>query len=498
MADVARLLVAALADHRSGRIDEAADAYCRVLEQDPDNADALHLLGVAMRARGAFDQAIALIRRATRIAPHMVDAWFNLGNALAAAGDPAAAAEAYGTVVALDEARVEAWVARGTALNAAGEPDAAIEVFLAALKRDPANRNARHNLGNALAEAGRPAEAAETLRAVIADHPDLAEAHNNLSHVLLRSGDFATGFAEYEWRWKVTPLASPRRYTTTPEWTGAPFPGRHLVVHAEQGLGDTIQFARLVPLAASLGGEVTLDVHRPLVKLLRTMEGVDVVGEGEAPSQMDLAVPLLGLPHRLGLTLGAVPAKTPYLKADPGLVSAWRDRLRKDERPIVAVAFRGNPASPVDRGRSIADAALLAPLLAVPGIRLISVHKLGHEQLEPVWGGGWRLAEPDFPIEHPGPEFDNGPDAFLDAAALLALADRVVTTDTAIAHLAGALGRPTELMLKQVPDWRWLEGRLTTPWYPAMRLHRQPTRGDWETVVASVATALAGAPPQRG
>lgn len=489
--DIPALLAEGLAEHKAGRLDEAADRYCRVLDREPDNADALHLLGVAMRARGATDQAIALIRRATRLAPHLVDAWFNLGNALFAAGDPSGAVEAYDAAVALDPRRPETHVSRGVALAAFGDTAAAASAYRAALALDPAHRTARHNLGTALGDLGETEEAAAVLQGVVADFPDLAEAHYNLSHMLLRLGDYTTGFAEYEWRWQTAGFPSRRLHTELPDWDGRPFEGRRLLVHAEQGLGDTLQFCRLAPMAASLGGSVALEVPSTLKRLLGTLSGVDLIAPGDPVPTVSMAVPLMGLPRRLGLTLGSVPARGPYLAAEKDRVARWRSALILDERPIVAINHRGNAASAADRGRSILDPGVLEPLLAIDGLRFILVEKVEADRLEPVWGGGWRLTDPKARFEHPGPDYDAGPDAFLDAAAVITLADHVVTTDTALAHLAGALGRPTELMLKHAPDWRWLETRRTTPWYPSMRLHRQPVAGDWASVVRSVIAALA-------
>lgn len=484
------LLEKALAEHKAGRIDEAADLYVRVLEREPDNADAVHLLGVAMRARGALDQAIALIRRATRLAPSMTDAWYNLGNALAAAGEHADALNAYSKAGLLDGRRIDARIGQGLARTALNDPEGAVEAYQAALAIDPAHRAARHNLATSLGECLRTEAAAGILQSLLSDHPDLAEAHYNLAHMLLRLGDYANGFAEYEWRWRTPGFPSRRLHAELPDWNGRPFDGRHLLIHTEQGLGDTIQFCRLSTTAATLGGQVTLQVPANLKRLLTGLSGVEVIGPADPLPLADMAVPLLGLAHRLGLTPGSIPWRGPYLAAEPERVERWRAVLMPDGRPIVALNPRGNPQSEADRGRSITDPSVLAPLLSHPGLRVILVEKVAPERLEPVWGGGWRLADDTFKIEHPGPEFDAGPDAFLDAAAVMTLADRVVSTDTAIAHLAGALGRPVDLMLRHAPDWRWMERRPTTPWYPDMRLHRQPTRGDWGSVVRAVRASL--------
>lgn len=485
-------LEAALARHRAGDLDGAIESYWSILAESPEDPDALNLLASALRRRGAVAEAVGLARRAARIAPDRADIRYNLGNALSAAGDVSAAAEAFEAALGLDPHYAEAAANLGIARAKLGDGEAAIAAYERALAIDPSHRAAALNLGNLLGEIGRHALSVERLRRVVADHPDLAEGHYNLGLALLRAGDYGQGFAAYEWRWRTPDFSSPVRHADIPTWDGSPFPGRRLLVHAEQGLGDTLQFVRFLVHARSLGGRVTLEVPTVLKTILQDLAGADEVTDRVEPGGHDLQVPLLGLPLRLGLTLGAVGMRRAYLKADPARVGAWRERLVPDGRTLVGLGWRGNPASPADKGRSIRDPAILAPLARIPGLRLIALHKLDRADLEPGTGPtGWAVAGLPFRIEHPGPDFDTGLAAFVDTAAVMMLCDRIVTTDTSLVHLAGALERPTDLLLKSVPDWRWRDMGETTPWYPTLRLVRQTTPGNFADCVDRIARRLA-------
>ncbi len=491
--EVAATLAAAFAHHRAGRTARALDGYVRILAVHPAHPDALALAASAARSAGDAALAVELGRRAAKAAPERADIRYNLGNALSAIGDPVAATEAFRAALARDPTHADATANLALALARQGDDDGAEATYRAALALDPDHRMARLNLGNLLGEHARADESLAALREVVRRHPDLAEGHYNLGLALLRAGDWVTGFREYEWRWKTEDFASPPRHTDIPDWDGRPLAGRPLLVHAEQGLGDTLQFVRLLPLAVSLGARVTLEAPTVLVRLLTGIAGAELVTDHVDAAAFDLQTPLMGLPHRLGLTLGALPPTTASLTADPARVTHWRQRLRlAGDAEVVAIAWRGNPNSPADRGRSLDGAVRLAPL-ATPGRRLMAVQKLAADEMERAdVASGWRVAGTgDLVVEHPGPNFDAGRDAFLDTAAVLAAADRVVTIDTSLAHLAAALGRPTEILLKRVADWRWLEDRADTPWYPTARLHRQTVAGDWSGPIASLARILA-------
>ena len=491
--EIAAVIAEAYHAHRAGRVTEALAGYARVLVVRPDHPDALNLAASATRAKGDGVAAAALARRAVAAAPARADIRYNLGNALSGIGDPAAAAEAFRAAMALSPDHADAAANLGVALGRLGDIVGAEAAYRTALAVDPDHRMARLNLGNLLGELARAEEGIGELREVVRRHPDLAEGHYNLALALLRTGDWVAGFRDYEWRWKTEDFASPTRHADIADWDGRPLDGRRLLVHAEQGLGDTLQFVRLLPLAASLGARITLEAPSVLVRLLTGIAGVEDVTDRVDATAFSHQTPLMGLPHRLGLTPGSVPAPAVSLTADPRRVAMWSTRLRLGgEEEVVAVAWRGNPASPADRGRSLDHVTRLASL-ATPGRRLMAVQKLARDELEAAdVASGWRVAGTgDLVVEHPGPDFDAGRDAFLDTAAVLVACDRVVTIDTSLAHLAAALGRPTEILLKRVPDWRWLEERSDTPWYPTVRLHRQTVAGDYAGPIASVAAALA-------
>ncbi|MDW8369077.1 MAG: tetratricopeptide repeat protein, partial [Geminicoccaceae bacterium] len=362
----------------------------------------------------------------------------------------------------------------------------AIEAYRQVLVREPHHVAARHNLANLFAEGGDDLAAAAEFRHVLAIAPELAEAHYNLARVLLRLGDYGTAFAEYSWRWRVRGFPDRPRRSEIPVWNGGPIRGLTVLAQAEQGLGDTIQMVRLLPLLASLGCTVILEVPRSLVELMEGISGADRVVSADAPNiDARLRVPLFDLPAKLGLTLGSIPAAVPYLRTDPSRTAMWRERLGgPDGRHRVGICWRGNPNAPVDPGRSLSGPGELASALASPDVRLIALCLPEAHPLERSDAGlGWRLAGLSVTVEHAGTDLDAGGDAFLDTAAILQGLDLIVTTDTAVAHLAVALGRPTLLLLPAVADWRWLRGRADSPWYPTFRLLRQPRRGDWTSVL---------------
>jgi hypothetical protein len=274
----------------------------------------------------------------------------------------------------------------------------------------------------------------------------------------------------------------PRRDFEQPRWDGSSFAGRTLLVHAEQGFGDTLQFARYMPLVRALGGRVLFEVQPRLVPLLRTSGFGEVVAAGETLDHFDLHVPLLDLPILFRTTLETMPADVPYLKADPQRVALWRQRLSTFAGLRVGIHWQGNKAYALDRTRSI-PLDQFAPLWRLEGVQLFSLQK---------GEGAQQLAElhPASPIHAFSAELDPGEEAFIDTAAVMQLVDLVITSDTATAHLAGALGVPVWVALCSVPDWRWFLDRGDSPWYPTMRLFRQPTAGDWHTPMLEMARLL--------
>jgi hypothetical protein len=341
------------------------------------------------------------------------------------------------------------------------------------VKRAPRDAQAQGNLGGVLKELGRPVEALDCYRAALRLHPDDPVLHVNLGIALLLAGRFDAGWEEYEWRFRAGAARIPP--CTQPRWNGEELAGRTLLIRAEQGIGDTIQFCRYVTMAAARG-PVALEVQPGLRHLVRDLPARIIEAGGVLPV-FDLWCPLLSLPPLLGMQAPA----PPYLTADADRVAAWRDRIGVHGRRI-GIAWQGNPASAAERGRSIPLREFL-PLAQIPGVRLISLQK--HHGLEQFAG------VPDgVRIETLDDDFDAGPDAFIDTAAVMQCLDMVITSDTSVAHLAGALGRPVWVGLQHVPDWRWLLEGEDCLWYPTMRLFRQTKRGDWGGVFARMAELL--------
>jgi tetratricopeptide (TPR) repeat protein len=491
-----------------GWLDEAVACYHRALEIRPDYPDAHNNLGNAMAGQGRLDEAVAAIRRALELrpdypaahrslelalqaqqemaagcrAPDDPIAHNNLGNAFQQQGRLDEAIDCYHRAIALRPDYPEVYSNLGNALQQQAKLEEAVDCYRRALELRPDYPEAYVNLSNAMRDLGRPVEAAECCRRALELRPNYPTAHSNLALALLAQGDMAAGWPEYEWRWHTMQMVAAHRSFAQPQWRGEDGQGRTLLIHAEQGLGDTLQFCRYAPLVAARGLRVVMQVQDALVRLVRDLPGVAaVVGYSEKLPPFDLHCPMLSLPLAMGTTVETIPAATPYLHADPAQVAGWRARLAAmgDRGPLVGLAWAGNPRTnmpfltSIDRRRSIAPERL-APLFAVPGLRFVSVQKDG----------------PKAPENYPLTDFMDEMTDFADTAALVANLDLVVTVDTAIVHLAGALGKPVWMLDRFDTCWRWLQGRRDSPWYPALRLYRQTQPGDWESVLAEVADDL--------
>jgi hypothetical protein len=298
----------------------------------------------------------------------------------------------------------------------------------------------------------------------------------------LLKGDFQRGWAEYQWRWKTK--QAPQRGFSQPLWDGQPLEGRTILLHAEQGLGDTIQFVRYAALVKRLGGTVVLECPKPLLPLLATFAGIDqLVGQGDELPAFATHAPLLSLPGILQTSLDTIPAAVPYLFAAPALKEHWREKLRAVHGYKIGINWQGQPGQGQWLARSI-PLQQLATLAEIPGVRLVSLQKgAGREQLAEASGR--------FPLVDLGDEVDQAGGAFMDTAAIVMNLDLVITSDTALPHLAGSLGAAVWVALPLVPDWRWLLDRGDSPWYPTMRLFRQDQRGDWQGVFRRIKVALA-------
>jgi tetratricopeptide (TPR) repeat protein len=466
-----------------GRFDDAAVACRKAIALEPNFAQAHANLGTALAKAGRFNEAIAACDTAIRLDPDDASSYANLGDALWSLGRAEAAIAAYKTAIRLSPGDASAHASLGHALWAMGLAEAALEACNTATRLNPNHAIAHLNLGNALEGLGRLEESLAAYRKAISLKPDIPESHFNLGHTLLKTGAFEEGWDKFEWRWKMKQMAGARRDFGKPFWQGEFVAGRTLLIHAEQGFGDNLQFCRYATLAAARGLRVILEAPKPLMRLLRGLAGVaHVIGYGDALPPFDFHVPVMSLPRAFGTTIETIPGKTPYLHADQDSVEVWRQRLSESvgQSLKIGVAWAGNPRNhsselaAVDRRRSLAP-EFLAPLFEIQGLRFLSLQKAG----------------PPAPADFPLVDHMQGMEDFADTAALIANLDLVISVDTAIAHLAGALGKPVWLLNRFDSCWRWLTGRRDTPWYPDMRLYRQPAPGEWRPVVAEIAVDLA-------
>jgi hypothetical protein len=362
--------------------------------------------------------------------------------------------------------------------------DEAETSYRRSLELRPGHADTLLNLGNTLLDLGRVEEAATTVQELVRLQPEHPDAHKNLGIFLLRVGRWQQGWPEYEWRWRCKEQA-PRPFRQ-PLWDGSPLAGGTILLHAEQGLGDTIQFIRYAPLVKQRGGRVVVECQPALLPLLARCPGIDqLVASGKPLPVFDVHAPLLNLPGIFRTTPATVPASVPYLFADDALVQRWRDELRSVPGFRVGIVWQGSRKHKEDRRRSV-RLERFAPLAAIPGVRLISLQKgPGSEQLADQGGR--------FEILDLAGRLDERSGPFMDTAAVLKCLDLVITVDTAGAHLAGALGVPVWVALAFAADWRWLLDRDDSPWYPTMRLFRQKQPGDWDGVFQRMAQELAKA-----
>jgi tetratricopeptide (TPR) repeat protein len=467
-----------LEHHQSGRLADAERIYRRVLEVDPDNREALHLLGLIAHQVGNSALAVQLIGRAILRGP---DPYFlnNRGAALQKLGRYSDALADYDAALALKPGYVEALGNRGIVLQKLTRFQEALSSHEQALATNPGYADAWSNRGDTLLQLGRYDEALASYANALAIDPHHANAHFNAGQCRLLLGDFARGWKEYEWRWKTEALAPGKVEFAQPLWLGSEnLAGKTIYVHAEQGFGDTIQFVRYAEALAGKGATVVLGVQPSLKSLLSGVAGAhQVLSDGERLPAFDFHCPLLSLPLAFDTRLETIPAAIPYLRASTAALHKWQAKLGPKQSPRVGIVWSGRPSHLHDHLRSIALARLAG--LAPPGVALVSLQNA----LRPEDANALS-ANPH--IVHFGAELED----FSDTAALVSLMDLVISVDTSVAHLAGAMGRPVWILLPFAPDWRWMVGREDSPWYPTARLFRQPAIGDWDSVIDRVRLAL--------
>jgi tetratricopeptide (TPR) repeat protein len=508
------------------RFPEAEAAYRRALALDPNLIQARFNLATALAGQLRPAEAEQMYRAVIERDPCHQGAWINLGNLLADQNKPQEAVAAYRKVLK-DEPRDRGWQvsARGPGAASAltnlagclcelGQLDEAMDACERALSLDANYAPAHTNLGIILDAQGKFEDAVTAHQRAVAADPSYAKGHANLAvalrdmgaldeslavshravaldpddplvrfnhaHVLLMNGYLASGFEELRWGKKCKDWSEGYPAFAEAEWHGEAFAERTLLLHAEAGLGDTLQFVRYLPMVAEKGGSIVLQVQPSLVPLLHTNPSLTVVARGEPLPRFDLHLPLIGLPRVFGTTLDTIPAAVPYLHPDSAKLSQWRRALDDATSLRVGVVWAGNPRHKGDRLRSLAAEKLL-PRLVMPGVTLYSLQKDLRAADAPA------VAALGRDIVDLAPALGD----FSDTAAAVAALDLIITVDTSVAHLAGALGRPVWVLLPYALDWRWLRDREDTPWYPSMRLFRQRTPRAWDDVMARVSAELA-------
>jgi tetratricopeptide (TPR) repeat protein len=426
-----------------GRYDEAMSNYRKVTELKPAHLEAIINLGNVLRIKGDFDEAISFFNQALVIKPVFASTYNNLGAVFKDKGD-------------LDDAILH---------------------YKKALELDDGFAEAHNNLGMALQEKRQFENAENSFRKAIQLNGNLAEAHFNLASVLLLTGNLQEGWEEYEWRLQL----KESNYTLAEKlWDGSDIRGRSLLLFAEQGFGDTIQFMRYAPLVAERGITVIVACQQELAALLRRVKGVNrVIAFGESLPAFDFQCHLLSLPRIFNTTLANIPANTPYITADPLAVLQSKKNIASDQSKLkVGIAWAGDPSYKKDRLRSLKLIDIL-PLIQMKDISFYKLQKENSADQGLPLNEELKLIDFTYLIQ----DFD-------DAAAFMENLDLVISVDTSIAHLAGALGKPVWTLLPYVPDWRWMLEREDSPWYPTMRLFRQPSPGDWDSVMNRVAEEL--------
>jgi tetratricopeptide (TPR) repeat protein len=469
----------------NGQTDDAIAAYRRAITLNPHFSAAHSNLGNALKNKGRFDEAIAACQQAIAIDPNFAHAYGNLASVLRSAGRLDQAIAAARQAIHLDPDFPSAYNNLGNALQDSGKLDDAITAYRKAIALKPDFANAHSNLGLALHDIGQIDEAITAYRVAIALEPDSPGAHSNLGLVLLARQDFQEGWEQYEWRGKCDNFS--RRTFDQPQWNGAPLERRTLLLHAEQGYGDTIQFARYLPLVAQRGGKVVCECQPELKPLLLTIDGgCQIACTGDPPPVFDLHCPLMSLPRIFGTTFANVPNNMPYLHPDAREVAKWRELLADYSDSVkIGLAWTGSANNRIDRQRSM-KLETFGPLARVPGVRFFSLQKNQADAQGTTIPADFNLVT----------STEQRKD-FSDTAGLIANLDLVISVDTSVVHLAGAMDKPVWTLLSFAPDWRWFLDRDDTVWYPSMRLFRQRARGDWDDVISRVADALAALRPDR-
>ena len=467
-------LLAGLDLQRHDRLEEAETLFRFVLENDATNWRALHQLGAIHLTRGQHVEALQYLGAAMKANAGSAEITSNYGVALRKLQRDDEAIEYFNRALMLRPGYVPAILTRGTSFHHLGRREEALASFDRVIEIEPNHAKAHYNRANVLHELKRFDEAVESFRRATALSPDDADAHWNESLSLLLMGAYREGWKKYEWRWKRGNLTP--RDLNQPLWLGEEsVAGKTILVHAEQGFGDTLQCARYMPLLAKMGAKIVLEVQPALKALFTTLEGVTtLLGRGEPLPDLDFHCPIMSLPLAFKTELSTIPSNVPYLETPPERVEKWRGRVPQGKTLTVALAWTGSAGNEENDIRSI-PVEKLAPLFAVEEIQWISIQR------------DLRPHDSEFLNAHPKiKQFGAELSDFADTAAIVLQTDLVISVCTSAAHLAGALNRPLWLLSKHSPDFRWLLDRDDSPWYPSARIFRQPNFDDWDAVIDQV------------
>jgi len=429
----------------SGMVEEAISSYQNAIKQNPKHAQSFYNLGVIFQQKEFLDQAITYYEIAIGLNKDFIEAHHNLG----------------------------------IAYKDKGLFDEAIICFQGVLRLKPNHAGAYYNLGNTLVAKGQFHEALQSYQKAIEINPEFADAHWSIGLIKLRLGDFEEGWKCYEWRWKLKDVMGEYKFSQ-PLWDGSDISGKTILLHTEQGFGDTIQFIRYVPLVAQRGATVLIECQKELVPLLRGVNSVKEIFEHDAQlPDFDLHFPLLSLPKVFNTLLSTIPNQVPYIHPNPDLVKQWQHEFSDDTSWVkIGLVWAGDPKPKFGHSRSC-HLDNFSSLSQIDNLLFYSLQKgeAAHQVKNPP--EGIKL------IDYTDQLHD-----FADTAAFIQNLDIVISVDTAVAHLAGAIGKPVWVLLPFVPDWRWLINREDSPWYPTMRLFRQPSSGDWESVISVIVREL--------
>jgi len=468
---------------RLNQLELAISSFRVAIQMSPNQAEFYLALGIALRDLGDSNTAIATFHKAIQIRPDWIAPHSYVGDLLGVLGRYQEAIHHYEIIAKLDPNSPVAYQNLAWAFHFEGRHEDALWAAEHAVHLQPNSETSQVYLGNALYDVGKLNDAIHCYETAIRLNPESAIAHSNLGKTLLRMGDFHRGWVEFDWRWKAEGTAPPESRFPKPVWDGSNPTGKTILLYGEQGFGDQIQFFRYARVVKDLGANVIVQAHPRLLRLLKSGSGFDLlIARTQAPPSFDAQASFMSLPRILSSTIETIPSQPSYLAAEPALVQHWSDKLNRRPGLKIGIAWQGNPGYLGDRFRSL-DLSNFENLANMPEIRLINL-QVGQAAKH------LSLCKFGSRIEDYSDQVDMGDDAFIDTAAIISNLDIVISCDSSVAHLAGALGKPTWILLNQDAEWRWFIDRADSPWYPSVKLFRQNKLSDWKPVLTQVQEEL--------